>query len=147
MPSLESPAGSGLGEYLIEVDRTGLTPGSYRAEILFQTDVAGSYTLVVTLQVAATEVAVDIGPQTLALLDTQTDAVRYRLQVVFDPLSSTYIYRFPAVEAGSYQLVAGSDLDNDGRLCDAGEACGRYPVAVEIVDQNLDGFDFSSAFE
>lgn len=150
--SNESPAGSGLGEYLVEIDRAGLVEGSYTAEIRFATDVAGSYTLMVTMQVPATGAAVDIGPQTIALLDAQTAAVMYRVQVGFDSLTLAYPYQFPAVEAGSYHLVAGSDLDNDGELCDAGEACGRYPVtanpvAIEIVDQNLDGFDFSSMFE
>lgn len=30
---------------------------------------------------------------------------------------------------GSYFLVAGSDLDNDGVLCQAGEACAEFPIA------------------
>ena len=33
------------------------------------------------------------------------------------------------VPPGSYILVAGSDLDNDGLICLAGEACAEYPVA------------------
>ena len=41
-------------------------------------------------------------------------------------------YRFSlpleGVEPGNYLLIAGSDLDNDGRLCHAGEACAEYPV-------------------
>lgn len=30
---------------------------------------------------------------------------------------------------GSYFLVAGSDLDNDGIICQAGEACAEFPIA------------------
>ncbi|TNE93499.1 MAG: hypothetical protein EP328_12285, partial [Gammaproteobacteria bacterium] len=30
---------------------------------------------------------------------------------------------------GNYILVAGTDLDNDGLICHAGEACAEYPVA------------------
>ncbi|HTN33289.1 MAG TPA: peptidase S8, partial [Marinobacter sp.] len=30
---------------------------------------------------------------------------------------------------GRYILVAGTDLDNDGVICHAGEACAEYPVA------------------
>ncbi|MBD3641460.1 MAG: S8 family serine peptidase [Marinobacter sp.] len=33
------------------------------------------------------------------------------------------------VPPGDYFLVAGSDLDNDGLICHAGEACAEYPVA------------------
>ena len=33
------------------------------------------------------------------------------------------------VPPGKYILVAGSDLDNDGLICHAGEACAEYPVA------------------
>lgn len=33
------------------------------------------------------------------------------------------------VPPGRYILVAGSDLDNDGLICHAGEACAEYPVA------------------
>lgn len=33
------------------------------------------------------------------------------------------------VPPGDYILVAGSDLDNDGLICHAGEACAEYPVA------------------
>ena len=148
----ETPVASGLGDYLVEIDRSGLAAGSYTAEITFETDVAGSYTLAIKMQVAAPVVVGDIGPQTIALLDAQTEVPRYRLQVSFDPASSNYPYHFPVVEGGFYLLVASSDLDNDGQLCDAGEACGRYPligspVAVEVIDQNLEGLDFSSTFE
>ncbi len=34
---------------------------------------------------------------------------------------------FEDVEAGVYRIVAGTDLDNDGELCDAGELCARHP--------------------
>ncbi len=33
------------------------------------------------------------------------------------------------VEPGNYFLVAGTDLDNDGLICHAGEACAEYPVS------------------
>lgn len=37
--------------------------------------------------------------------------------------------RLDEVPPGNYILVAGSDLDNDGLICHAGEACAEYPVA------------------
>lgn len=32
------------------------------------------------------------------------------------------------VVLGDYKLVVGSDMDNDGIICDAGEACGPFPT-------------------
>ncbi|KMQ75745.1 S8 family serine peptidase [Marinobacter subterrani] len=37
--------------------------------------------------------------------------------------------RLNEVPPGKYFLVAGTDLDNDGLICHAGEACAEYPVA------------------
>lgn len=48
-------------------------------------------------------------------------------------VSTTTTARRPATPTkcpeGRYFLVAGSDLDNDGRICHSGEACAEYPVA------------------
>ena len=43
------------------------------------------------------------------------------------------------VPPGSYVLVAGTDLDNDGLICHAGEACAEYPVSglrqeIEVIE-------------
>ncbi|KAA1176436.1 S8 family serine peptidase [Marinobacter salinexigens] len=43
-----------------------------------------------------------------------------------DGVSPTLINEVPP---GNYILVAGTDLDNDGLICHAGEACAEYPVA------------------
>ncbi len=49
--------------------------------------------------------------------------------VVVDAGEYHFSLSLDGVEPGSYLLVAGSDLDNDGRLCHAGEACAEYPAA------------------
>ncbi|PHQ26910.1 peptidase S8 [Marinobacter guineae] len=46
------------------------------------------------------------------------------------------------VPPGEYFLVAGTDLDNDGLICHAGEACAEYPVAglrqiIEVRENQL----------
>lgn len=47
-------------------------------------------------------------------------------------------------------LIAGSDQNNDGFICDTGESCGSYPTidAFEIitVSGNRTGLDFLSGF-
>jgi serine protease len=37
-----------------------------------------------------------------------------------------YHYSFVGVSPGNYRIVAGTDSDNDGKVCDRGEACGEY---------------------
>jgi serine protease len=55
------------------------------------------------------------------------------------------------VAAGSYQLIAGTDSDNDLLICDGGEACGAWlttdrPQSFEL-DRNREDFDFSVDFQ
>jgi serine protease len=62
-----------------------------------------------------------------------------------------YSYSIGSVTAGSYYAVAGSDLDNDGFVCDPGEACGAYPTIdlpaiLNAGTSNLTGIDFATGF-
>lgn len=43
--------------------------------------------------------------------------------------SGRYQYSFNNVASGDYILVAGTDLDNNGFICENGEACAEYPRA------------------
>ena len=55
-------------------------------------------------------------------------------------------YRFEGVASGEYLLLSGTDLNNDGFICDPGEACGAYPVenapVTIVVDGAVEGLDF-----
>lgn len=61
----------------------------------------------------------------------QTTAVAEngRYQFSFVPDDGAEPQMLNEVPPGNYILVAGSDLDNDGLICHAGEACAEYPVA------------------
>ena len=52
------------------------------------------------------------------------------------------------VAPGTYELVVGSDMDNDSFICDAGEACGTYPTLndeqpIEITENANYSLDVS----
>ena len=47
-------------------------------------------------------------------------------------------YVFDNLRAGRYAIVAGTDNDNDGAICDPGEACGLFPDF-----NSFDAFDLS----
>lgn len=59
---------------------------------------------------------------------TSTDGIyRFAFGVVESPNDITGLNQVVAGE--SYYLIAGTDLDNNGLICAAGEACAEYPVA------------------
>ncbi len=54
---------------------------------------------------------------------------------------------FLDVSKGAYQVVGGSDVDNDSFVCQLGESCGGYPILnalsdVVVTNQNITGLDF-----
>jgi serine protease len=72
--------------------------------------------------------------------EAQDGAYETVAQAALEVVNGQYRFRFyhddgeapryaNEVPEGRYFLVAGSDLDNDGRICHSGEACAEYPVA------------------
>ena len=62
-----------------------------------------------------------------------------------------YTYSFRGVLAGTYQIFAGTDSDNDFLIGDEGEAFGAYqtvdqPTSIR-VSGNLSGLDFATGFD
>jgi serine protease len=62
----------------------------------------------------------------------------------------SYAYTLRDVPAGTYEIFAGSDSNNDRRICDTGESCGAYlttdePIRIE-VNQDRSGLDFVSGY-
>lgn len=57
------------------------------------------------------------------------DVVDGQYQFSFRPDDGVEPRFLSEVPPGDYFLVAGSDLDNDGLICHAGEACAEYPVS------------------
>jgi serine protease len=101
------------------------------------------------MQVGATGAAPDAGKQYVLLLrhDSRDPVAEIGVRVV----AQSTPYRLTSVPAGAYLVVAGTDMNNDGLICDDGEACGAYPVepdpAVVTVGSNVVGnLDFTTAY-
>ena len=63
---------------------------------------------------------------------------------------SGYPFQFNDITAGEYELVAGTDADNDLLICDAGEACGAWltidqPIRITL-DNDIADLDFPVEF-
>jgi len=91
--------------------------------------------------------AVKLGPGMVATL-RPTDEVRHQLEVFAD--ASSVEYQFAGVVPGEYIVISGTDLNNDGFICDEAEACGAYPVENSpetiVVDGAVTGIDFLVAY-
>jgi serine protease len=140
-----SDTASGLGTRTVTVNRTGLAVGTYTASITL-VSTANRVTIPVIMQVSDGIVVADVGVLYVLLLDPVTGSTLYGAQLN----SGNGMYRFsiPNVIAGSYQVFAGSDYNNDLFICDPGEACGAYPnadtsVLVE-VGKNVSDVDFGA---
>ncbi|MFV1958233.1 MAG: S8 family serine peptidase, partial [Planctomycetota bacterium] len=118
---------------LVRVDRTELpaAPGAYSGSVLLR-DTAnatlGSIRVVayVTRRLAAGQ---DLS---VRAFEGAGSAIRARglAKAAFG-----YRYWFPLLDAGSYRIEAGQDLDGDGFFCEKGDACGWYGGPTEADAQ------------
>jgi len=138
-----------LGRYLVALDRSGLAAGVYSGSVTFVSSV-NAVTVPVSMEVTDLDYEPDVGYLYVLLYDPETDATLDQKEGSAD--AGVYTFSFAGVAPGAYWIIAGSDFDNDGYICDAGESCGAYPTGSSlpeslVVDRDLSGLDFVSAFE
>lgn len=139
----------GYGSYTVSVDRSSLTQGTYTAGIEVT---AGSVkaSVNVLMQVLDSAVTGDGGILYVLLVNNGTQEVES--QTMVDTEGGDAEFSFTDVPAGDYFLIAGSDMDMDELICDAGEACGAYttlaqPGMIQVGSKAIGGLDFSVGFE
>lgn len=142
-------SGDGLGIYTITVDRTGRAEGIYTATITFTGSTGSSIIIPVSMVVGLTGGKGNTGFLWAKLTDPATDEHIQTVKANFS--DGSYSYLFSDVKAGDYYVTAGTDSDNDQAICDAGEACGGYPILgqldlITINDSSLGNIDFVSSF-
>lgn len=138
---------NGLGTYRISVDRDALSPGVYSANIRAQSS-TNSLSVSVLVSVGAPGASADVGVIYILLYDPVKD--QSVAQLFSGGVGPNYNFRFTGIEAGDYQIIAGSDADNDLEICDAGEACGAWlttdqPITIE-VKEDIANLDFPVEF-
>ncbi|GGB20247.1 S8 family serine peptidase [Agarivorans gilvus] len=136
--------GNGLGTYHIQVDRSGLSDGTYSTVITLNGS-DGSSLLVSVSMMVTTQQAGDSGLVYTLLVDPFSNEVQYTQAVAME--NGQFSFNFAEVAEGQYRLYVGTDNDNDYFLCDNGELCGAYPVRNDIslidVKQNIAGLSLS----
>ncbi len=141
--------GSGLGSYTIKVDRSGLAVGTYTATITIKSNV-NTLNVPVILQVGDPNSAGDAGFHYILLVDPN-NLEKTIQQASAEVKNGVYSFSFHNVPTGKYIIAAGSDFNNDGYICDDGEACGMYPTSaiftpIEMTN-NRSGIDFNTGFK
>ena len=135
----------------MQVDRESLTDGIYNASILIQSsdsdDPSNDIIVPVTMAVGEADALSDAGRQYVVVLDENYNTVH---SLAVDPINGTYSFQTSTLAAGDYYIISGTDLDNDGDVCDEGEACGGYPLISNLekvsVNSNTIPLNFSSGF-
>lgn len=129
---------------LLEPDKLSAdAPLKGSVTVSYITDSNRFLTIPVSAQVVTDAAERDAGVQFVLLVRTEPDAQGNYIteaQDVVQVENGQYTFRFrhddgqgtqdvDEVRPGSYYLVAGTDLDNDGFICQPGEACAEYPVS------------------
>jgi serine protease len=140
---------SGYGSYSVIVDRSGLDSGTYSGTIQISADTL-SESVEVIMQVLDTSVTGDAGTHYVLLVNNDTEEVLQQFQV--DAVGEDVSYSFSEVASGDYFIVAGSDMDMDGIICDAGESCGAYatasqPSVITVESSDVSELDFTTSYE
>jgi serine protease len=139
----------GLGTYELNVNTAGLSDGVYTVLANFVADTTVTVSATINVIVNTVIVSPDAGRIYVLLIDPITgDQVYFAEQ---DPVNGEYSYSITGVEPGDYYLLAGSDLDNNLLICEAGESCGSYPTmgdaAAVSVDSDMTNLDFDISFD
>lgn len=150
--TLTPPAsGNGIGTWTATASRAGLAAGAYAGTITFTAPFATgtvSTRVPVTMQVGGASAAGDAGYVHVRLLDGSGNVVA---EVARSAAAGRYPFSFGGVQAGSYTLVAGTEMGGAGALCGAGDACGAYPAAGAPapidVSGDRSGIDFTVGFD
>jgi len=138
----------GLGTYRLSVDRKLLNSDGTFTGLVTATSTANTLALTIVMQRFSISPNADAGLHYVLLFDVLTDVVVN--SAVVSANNGRYDYSFAGVGAGQYQIVAGSDSDNDNLICDPGEACGAFRTldSPEVLTVNADrgDLDFISGF-
>lgn len=139
---------SGLGSYRVEISREALADGAYEASIRVEAEPTQNLSIGVLLQKAAPELTVDTVGRLYVLLVNEGGETIAEQGV--DLKDGRYSYRFEGVPEGEYRIAAGTDMNDDRRICDPGEACGAYPILGlferVLIDRDHSDLDFSVGF-
>jgi serine protease len=124
---------NGLGLYTVGIDRDAVPfAGQITGSIEIQTNTGTRHVPVI----ASDFLGFTFTHSPLYVIVTDADTGEIVRNVRATDTRPHNAYRFDDLPPGRYLVVAGTDLDNDGNVCGAGEVCAAHPAYrfAEIVD-------------
>ena len=115
------------GTYNVTVSRDTLPLGSSFATLTVTTTTARTFDVGISIVKAAAGAAPAADYGRVYVLIVNPDTNEPVTQVGVDVAGGVYTWQVTGVTATRVQIAAGTDIDNDGVLCQRGEACGGYP--------------------
>lgn len=131
--------GQMLGTYPVTINPESLEAGYHGTEITVTYVAAGrtrTLKIPVHLRVWTSGGIGRMAPQYALLLNQQGQTV---VACPLPPSSEPQTFRFYDVEPGNYYMMAGSDIDQDERICEMGESCGALVAESEAELVEFDG--------
>ena len=138
--------GSGLGTYTVTPSREDLSDSSYSGKITFNLSTGKTLEVRVSMIIGSMSVSGNVGKQFILLIDSVSGEAVDQATIV-EGVNGESSYQFAEVPEGTYQVLGGSDVDNDGLVCQLGESCGAFPVLnamtdIVVTNQNVTGLNF-----
>jgi serine protease len=134
----------GLGRYTLTVNRSGLPSADYTDTIQIDTTDGKRLSIPVSMRVGPRETVGKAAQVYVLLIDAITLQVSQERQI--NAASGTATIEFSTVYPGGYYLIYGTDLDNDGFVCDEGEFCGTVPDLQTFAPLDVRGGNLSIDF-
>lgn len=129
---------NGLGSYDLTVDRSSLPVGTAYLTLTVQLGSSGRGSFQVPVVIAkgagGFSRARGFGPVYVLLQDPDDESYTLGTLATFSELLGTYRWSVSGYQRSKVVVIAGTDLDNDGYICQRGEACGGYPLLEAVID-------------
>jgi serine protease len=131
---------AGLGVYDVLINRDGLSDGLYVGRIYITFENASPISIYISMMVGTIDTSGSLAKIFALVLDSSTNET-VAFAIATDNGDSTVDYTISDVPAGRYNVVAGTDIDNDNVICQSGEACGAYPSLGNMFTILINGTD------
>ena len=137
--------------FLLTLDRSGLSFGSFASRLEAS---LGSTTLAISVRYENPDperaLEATAGVVFVLALDPISGGTVAQA-TVFAPINGRYPFTISNLTPGSYEIVAGTDMDGDFFLGDPGEAFGGFPTLDQLeeitVNDDLTGISFPMVFQ
>jgi serine protease len=118
-----------LGTYTVTVNRAALPEGGSFVNLQVTTSTARQFNVQISVQKNATgitEATASVGQVYVLILDPQAGKVIAEIPVT--AANGRYAWKYSGQLPAAIQVIAGTDVDNDGYLIARGETCGAFPT-------------------